>query len=92
MSRDVVLYVADMIEACDRIARYIEGLDRNSLVAGTMAHDAVLRNLEILGETAKKVPEEVRTSSHGTCHPPWLNGAQSRSGTLSSPRRSSHAS
>jgi uncharacterized protein with HEPN domain len=60
VSRDVVLYVDDMIEACRRVARYTDGLDRGGLVAGTMPHDAVLRNLEILGEAAKRVPADAR--------------------------------
>lgn len=60
MSRDVALYVEDMVEACQRVLRYTEGLDRSGLVEGSMVHDAVLRNLEILGEAAKRVPPEVR--------------------------------
>ena len=50
MSRDVSLYVDDMIEACRRVVQYTEGLGRAQLVSGTMAHDAVLRNLEVLGD------------------------------------------
>lgn len=60
MSRDVTLYLDDMVEACRRIGRYTEGLSRAELVNGTMAHDAVLRNLEVLGEAAKNVPPDVR--------------------------------
>ena len=60
MSRDVTLYVDDMIEACRRVVKYSEGLGRAQLVSGTMAHDAVLRNLEVLGEAAKNVPAAVR--------------------------------
>lgn len=60
MSRDGTLYLDDMIEACRRIARYAEGSDRDGLVAGTMVHDAVLRNLEVLGEAAKRVPADAR--------------------------------
>jgi uncharacterized protein with HEPN domain len=60
VSRDVTLYLEDMIEACRRVARYSEGLDRDGLAADTMVHDAVLRNLEILDEPAKGVPAEAR--------------------------------
>jgi len=60
VSRDVTLYVDDMIEACRRVVKYSEGLGRAQLVSGTMAHDAVLRNLEVLGEAAKNVPAAVR--------------------------------
>lgn len=61
MSRDVTLYVDDMIEACQRVVQYSAGLDRDGLNAGTMITDAIVRNLEILGEAAKSVPADVRT-------------------------------
>jgi uncharacterized protein with HEPN domain len=54
------MYVDDMIDVCHRVLRYTEGVDRAGFVAGTMMHDAVLRNLEILGEAAKQVPESLR--------------------------------
>jgi uncharacterized protein with HEPN domain len=60
VSRDVSLYLDDMIEACRRVGQYTDGLGRAQLVSGTMAHDAVLRNLEVLGEAAKNVPNDVR--------------------------------
>jgi len=60
VSRDASLYIDDMIEACRRVMQYTEGLDRAQLVSGTMAHDAVLRNLEVLGEAAKNVPTATR--------------------------------
>jgi uncharacterized protein with HEPN domain len=60
VSRDVALYVDDMIEACRRITRYSKGLDRPGLMEDTKSYDAVLRNLEILGEACKRVPAEVR--------------------------------
>jgi hypothetical protein len=56
VSPDLTLYLDDMIEACRRIGQYTDGLGRAQLVSDTMAHDAVLRNLEVLGEAAKNVP------------------------------------
>jgi uncharacterized protein with HEPN domain len=60
VSRDVRLYVDDMIEACRRVIKYSEGIDRERLEAGTMVSDAIVRNLEIVGEAAKGVTTEVR--------------------------------
>ena len=60
VSRDVTLYLDDMIEACRRVVAYAAGLDRKGLSPGTMVHDAILRNLEILGEAAKSVPPSTR--------------------------------
>ena len=53
MSRDATLYVDDMIDACRRVLQYSDGLGRAQLVSGTLAHDAVLRNLEVLGEAVR---------------------------------------
>ena len=39
---------------------YTDRLGRAQLGSGTMAHDAVLRNLEVLGEAAKNVPTAMR--------------------------------
>ncbi len=61
MSRDVTLYLDDMIEACQRVAQYSAGLDRDGLDARTMITDAIVRNLEILGEASKRIPTEIRT-------------------------------
>jgi uncharacterized protein with HEPN domain len=49
-----------MIEACERVLRFTKDIERADLAAGSMVHDAVLRNLEVLGEAAKRVPPEAR--------------------------------
>ena len=61
-------YVRDMLGACDKIASYNEGLDQAAFVADGRTYDATLRNLEILGEAATHVPDDVR-ESHASI--PW---------------------
>jgi uncharacterized protein with HEPN domain len=61
VSRDWRLYVADMRACCERIAQYTAGLGREEFVTRRMAYDATLRNLELLGEAARNVPEEMRS-------------------------------
>ena len=60
MPRDIGLYVADMIEAAGRIDGYLRGLDFEAFTRDPRTIDAVIRNLEILGEAAKRVPGELR--------------------------------
>ena len=48
-----------MLEACEKVMRS-EGLDFHAFVRNELVYDAVLRNLEVLGEAAKKVPDCVR--------------------------------
>ncbi len=58
--RDPRLYVEDMIEFCDRVLDYTRGVDLAALVADRMRYDATLRNLELLGEAATHVGQELR--------------------------------
>ena len=48
-----------MLDACEKVMRS-EGLDFHAFVRNELVYDAVLRNLEVLGEAAKKVPDSVR--------------------------------
>ena len=59
MSRSHRLFLRDMLEACEKVMRS-EGLDFDAFVRNELVYDAVLRNLEDLGEAAKKVPDSVR--------------------------------
>lgn len=60
MSRDGTLYVEDIRRACDKVVRYSRGLHRDDFFADEKTVDAVLRNLEIIGEAVKHLPQEVR--------------------------------
>ena len=68
MSRDWRLYVADMKACCERATEYTAGLTRGQFEGSRMAYDATLRNLELLGEAARHVPEEVRATAADV---PW---------------------
>ena len=54
--REWRFYVQDMIEFCESVLSYTEGLDQSSFVADRRTHDATLRNLELIGEAATHVP------------------------------------
>lgn len=60
MSRDWRLYLDDIAECTRRVAEYTRGMSFEQFVTDTRTYDAVLRNLEIVGEAAKQLPEEVR--------------------------------
>ncbi|MDW8106274.1 MAG: DUF86 domain-containing protein [Armatimonadota bacterium] len=61
MSRSVRLFIQDMLECARKVVRYTHGLSREAFFANELVHDAVLRNLEILGEAAKQVPASMRS-------------------------------
>ncbi len=62
MSRDYKVYLEDILDAIIKIQLYTENLSRETLFADSKTIDAVVRNLEIIGEAIKKLPEEVRSS------------------------------
>ncbi len=65
MSREWRFYLDDMIACCERVSSYVAGLDRTSFDKGGMAYDAIVRNVELLGEAARHVPEDVRKGATG---------------------------
>ena len=50
----------DIAEAIDRIARYTRGVSYKRFLEDTMVQDAVVRNLEIVGEAVKGLSPEFR--------------------------------
>jgi len=60
MPRDSRIYLEDILAAADRIASYTTGHTYESFAADEKTADAVVRNLEIIGEAAKRVPTDVR--------------------------------
>jgi uncharacterized protein with HEPN domain len=58
MSRDqqrLLDYLAHIIEAIERIDLYTEDMGELTFLESTMAQDAVIRNLEIIGEASHNV-------------------------------------
>ena len=60
MSRDPRLYLEDIRESCEKIFRYAKDMDFDRFIADEKTIDAVIRNLTIIGEAAKNVPDEIR--------------------------------
>lgn len=60
MPRDSSVYLEDIVTAAERIATYVAGHTRESFRTDGKTVDAVVRNLEIVGEAVKQVPAEVR--------------------------------
>ncbi len=60
MRRNYVLFLRDMIEAMERIQEFIQGMDFDAFCRDDKTVSAVLRKLEIIGEAAKHIPEDIR--------------------------------
>lgn len=57
--RGYIEFLYDMKEAIVRIRNYIEGMSYEEFLSDEKTQDAVVRNLEIMGEAAKNIPESI---------------------------------
>ena len=60
MKRSYRLFVEDILESVDKIERYVKGMSYDNFVENEMIIDAVIRNLEVIGEASKNIPENIR--------------------------------
>jgi uncharacterized protein with HEPN domain len=60
MSRDETLYLADIQESCEKVLKFTKGMTYKNFVNDDLHFDAVLRNLEIIGEAVKNISDETR--------------------------------
>ncbi|MEM1582650.1 MAG: HepT-like ribonuclease domain-containing protein [Candidatus Bathyarchaeia archaeon] len=61
MQRDPKIYLKDALKAIEKIESYMKNITFTKFLRNTLVQDAVVRNLEIIGEAIKKVPAEIRT-------------------------------
>jgi len=60
MQRDYRIYLKDILSSISKIDEYVGDFSFQDLIKDSMRVDAVVRNLEIIGEAAKHVPENIR--------------------------------
>ena len=67
-SREWRFYLGDMARFARNVLAYTAGVSKAEFVADSRTYDATLRNLELIGEAARNIPEEVRFAHPGI---PW---------------------
>ncbi len=60
MPRDSRIYLEDILEAIRKIASYTAHLSKAAFLEDEKTLDAAVRNLEVIGEAVKKLPEDLR--------------------------------
>jgi uncharacterized protein with HEPN domain len=58
--RSPQLLLEDIIESANKIIAYTDGLSYEQFLADGKTVDAVVRNFEIIGEAANRLPEEIK--------------------------------
>ncbi len=59
-SMEYKLFIEDILESIEKIQRYIKNLDYEKFKDNELVADAVIRNLEIIGEASKNIPDNIR--------------------------------
>ena len=60
MKRDYKVYLQDILECIIRIEEYVADMSYEDFISDQKTVDAVIRNIEIIGEATKHVPGTVR--------------------------------
>jgi len=65
MSREFKAYLKDILEAIEKIERYTKKLSFNQFSTNELVQDGVVRNLEIIGEAVKNIPDDIKKQKNG---------------------------
>ena len=58
--REPKLLISDMLESCNKILQYTDNMDFKAFCNDSKTLDAVIRNFEIIGEAANRLPEDFK--------------------------------
>ena len=73
--KDDSIYIDHILNSINRIIDYISGKDREAFEADQLTQDAVVRQLEVIGEATKRVSKELRSRNPDI---PWTDMAGMR--------------
>lgn len=59
--REWRFYIDDMIQFSENVILYTEGFSLQDFIASGLNYDATLRNIELIGEAATHIPDEIRS-------------------------------
>lgn len=68
MQRDDSVYLKHIRDAIHKIGQYTKGVNRSSFQKNSLVQDAVIRQIEIIGEATKHLSDTLRTSNADV---PW---------------------
>ena len=64
MPREYKQQIDDILESASYIKEYVTGMSFDDFAGDRKTRDAVIRNLEIIGEAARVLPDEIKQKSN----------------------------
>ena len=61
--REWRFYIDDMIGFTEKVIAYTAGLEQDDFVKSGLNYDATVRNLELIGEAAMHIPDDIRQAN-----------------------------
>ena len=62
--RDPTLLLGDILEAAEKILNYTHGLTFEEFATDSKTVDAVIRNFQVIGEAANRLPDDFKDRYH----------------------------
>lgn len=75
MTRDYRDYIGDILASIEETDEFTQGMSFETFAQDRKTINAVVRSLEVLGEAAKRIPEDLRARAPGV---PWKQMAGMR--------------
>ncbi|HLC68261.1 MAG TPA: HepT-like ribonuclease domain-containing protein [Candidatus Bilamarchaeaceae archaeon] len=66
MKKNPNFYLSHIVEAIKKINKYTKGLRKEEFLEKDIVQDAVVRNIEIIGEAVKNLPREFKEKHKDT--------------------------
>jgi len=75
MKRNFILYLQDIISSINHIQNFVENVDYDDFLDDIKTQSAVVRQLEIIGEASKNIPQDIKIINTNI---PWKKIAGTR--------------
>ena len=60
MKREINLFVEDILSSINAIEEFSKDMDKRDLLSSRLKQSAIIREIEIIGEAVKNIPEHIK--------------------------------
>lgn len=60
MKREPIIFIQHILESIEDIEEFIKGVDKDSLAKNKEKQSAIIRQIEIIGEATKNIPQNIK--------------------------------